>query len=55
MKRLVPVAIALAIVAVLVSIKVRSRTAGEALGPGGTWELADGDAPATTDPADDAS
>lgn len=44
MKRLIPIAIAFAIVAVLVSIKVRARTP-DTLEPEGSWELADEDAP----------
>lgn len=44
MKRIIPVVVAFAIVAVLVSIKVRSRSNSAPPADDGSWELAD-DAP----------
>ena len=51
MKRLVPIAVAFAIVAVLLAIKVRSRTP-ESPEPEGSWELADEDTPGRADTTD---
>lgn len=55
MKRLIPVAVAFVVVAVLVSIKVRSRTAADTPEPEGTWELADGTEAGDSDGAPNAS
>ena len=55
MKRLIPIAAAFAVVAVLVSIKVRSRMGTDTPESEGTWELADTADTRDSDGAPDAS